>query len=778
MSLKTNHIYQGHALEVLKTFPDESIDMVMTSPPYWSLRAYGTEPQIWDDVLGCEHEWEAAGKPPTKFGTSKRGHTQDGTSTGKVVTRVSKEDIKHRGSSFCIKCSAWLGELGLEPSFNLYIKHLCDIFDEIQRVLAPHGTVWVVIGDSFYGSGAGQKSTGKQSYIPSEQHTFQSGEKPSMGKELPAKCMVGIPERFMLEMINRGWLVRNKIIWWKPAALPESVKDRHTIDYENIYLFTKNPKYYFKQQFEPTTDSTLKRIGGFTPPVGGNKYTGRPEDTLHDSRFSGKPTVVRGNRNKRCVWKIGSSFFKDAHFACVDSETECLAIDGWRTLKELRVGTPIFSYNLNTMSLDIQPVQDIAEYFHQGEMISVAGRSLDMLLTPNHRVLTFQKLKAGGYGNPKIVAANRFSSYYPIPIASTLGRNPTKEPFTPNFASLLGWVASDGHYKAGGGVEIDQSITKNRAKVEAIESLLKTMNADYLKRISLREYRGAPYKMATFRIKGEYRRLVRHWMPDKFSPPSVLLTSSTKVVESFIDAFVEGDGCVRKDGRISITNNSKNALDLIQALYVARLGMSCTVTQRGSGNYAAYISRRNKRGVRQSHDSMIKRVDYEGIVWCPKVENGTWIARRNGRVFITGNTFPIKLIEGPIDAGCPKKVCVKCGTPVLIKYEAKGLPRDRSLQYDFIEGRGGNPSGAHSISGKSLKEWREKNPVRAVTKSCDCGADFRSGIVLDPFLGSGTVGLVAKNMGLDWVGIELKESYVEMAHKRIDTAQTSLGEFM
>ena len=71
--MKENHIYQGSALEVLKTFPDESIDCCMTSPPYWNLRDYGVE-----------------------------------------------------------------GQIGLEPTFELYIANLCSIFDEVKRVLKPH----------------------------------------------------------------------------------------------------------------------------------------------------------------------------------------------------------------------------------------------------------------------------------------------------------------------------------------------------------------------------------------------------------------------------------------------------------------------------------------------------------------------------------------------------------------------------------------------------------------------------------------------------------------
>jgi DNA modification methylase len=92
-----NKIHCGDAYELLKQIPSESVDVVITSPPYYGLRTYGkyTE-KIFDGDPNCSHEWNG---------------------------------------SFCVKCNAYKGELGLEPDYRLYVKHLVDLFREVKRVL-------------------------------------------------------------------------------------------------------------------------------------------------------------------------------------------------------------------------------------------------------------------------------------------------------------------------------------------------------------------------------------------------------------------------------------------------------------------------------------------------------------------------------------------------------------------------------------------------------------------------------------------------------------------
>lgn len=281
--METGIIYQGHALDVLPTLPNNCIDFIGTSPPYWQLRVYPADPVIWDEGPTCEHEWAESVGAKTKLSSS--GNTQEIT------------EKYRRGSAptshFCVHCDAWLGSLGLEPTIALYIKHLCDVGDELYRVLNDTGTAWFVIGDTFYGSGAGHEDTGKLSCYPDESLAIHRG-KGTLGDELQKKCMCQIPQRFEIEMVKRGWILRHRVIWHKPNCIPTSKKDGFTLDYEFVFGFVKKPVYSFEQQFEPAI--TKDGIGPW-PATGGKKYA-------HMEKFSGEPSERRERRNMRSVWSI------------------------------------------------------------------------------------------------------------------------------------------------------------------------------------------------------------------------------------------------------------------------------------------------------------------------------------------------------------------------------------------------------------------------------------------------------------------------------------------
>lgn len=243
MKDKLNTIINGDCLTTLKELPDESIDCVVTSPPYWSLKNYNTNPVIWDSKADCKHQWK---------------------------------------NNFCTHCNAWLGELGAEPTYDLYINHLCSIFDEINRVLKSTGTCWINLGDV---------------YNPKN------------------KSLMMIPSKFSIEMIKRGWILRNIIIWQKPNAMPHSVKDRFTVDFEYLFFFVKSQKYHFEQQFEPISESTIKKAKSkvndnksvFYQGMSKENYEKYQQRVLHDPTYKG--------RNKRTVWNVATVPFKEAHVA-------------------------------------------------------------------------------------------------------------------------------------------------------------------------------------------------------------------------------------------------------------------------------------------------------------------------------------------------------------------------------------------------------------------------------------------------------------------------------
>lgn len=310
--LEANRIYNMDCRAGLKQLDSGCIDMVMTSPPYWSLRNYGAESiLVWDENTCCVHEW---GKKK-----ERRINLQAGNP---IFRRKWCEDAGGKSSGeFCKKCQAWRGQLGLEPSFSLYIDHLCSIFDEIRSVLKNSGTLWVNLGDTYNGSGgAGGFKNGKRKDHVQFGKTVkeESQSMPTNIRDYPKKCLCLIPFRFTVEMVKRGWILRNTIIWQKKNCMPASAKDRFTTDFEYLFFFSKSEKYYFEQQLEPYTGSMNRWGGGKLKAKGKSVWDAGTSQSMYRERDL-RPN--HNGRNKRCVWSINSHPSQDAaHFAVYPEE--------------------------------------------------------------------------------------------------------------------------------------------------------------------------------------------------------------------------------------------------------------------------------------------------------------------------------------------------------------------------------------------------------------------------------------------------------------------------
>lgn len=312
--MKTNIIHNMDIRDGLLLLDDKSIDMSITSPPYWGLRDYGEDTvSIWDGDSICEHEWDEYIRDSNKYdrkpttGTSGKQAIKDSTNYSFIPDRTQ---------GICHKCGAWRGQLGLEPTPDLYIKHLCDIYDGIKRVLKDTGTAWVNLGDTYSQSGgAGSQYDKFMSKNRLDGFKKYDGHKV---EDLPPKCLCMIPFRFALEMVNRGWILRNTIIWHRPNAMPSSVKDRFTVDFEYLFFFSKKPKYYFEQQFEPLASTTIERVKHKFNPSKSSGFAGLSniQQTSYGEKI--KRGEVRG-RNMRTTWSIPTKNFKGAHFATFPS---------------------------------------------------------------------------------------------------------------------------------------------------------------------------------------------------------------------------------------------------------------------------------------------------------------------------------------------------------------------------------------------------------------------------------------------------------------------------
>jgi DNA modification methylase len=252
------HVLVGDAVSRLRELPDGSVRTCVTSPPYWGLRDYGND-----------------------------------------------------------------GQLGLEPTPQEFVENLCKVFDEVWRVLADDGTLWVNLGDSYFphGGSRGNKTPAGDT-LRGRDNEYQPAPKLSAGDaNLKQKDLVGVPWRFAFAMQDRGWYLRQDIIWAKPNPMPESVTDRCTKSHEYIFLLTKNPRYYFDNEAikERAIWSDDKRKGN-----GRHTYDGKRSE--NDGLIQQSFVTINDTKNKRSVWTVNTKGYKEAHFAVYPTEliTPCI----------------------------------------------------------------------------------------------------------------------------------------------------------------------------------------------------------------------------------------------------------------------------------------------------------------------------------------------------------------------------------------------------------------------------------------------------------------------
>lgn len=267
-------IHCGDSLSVLKTLPSESVQMCVTSPPYFGLRKY-----IED------------GEPEKQY------------------------------------------EIGIEETPNAYVQKLVELFREVRRVLKDDGTLWLNLGDSYSAGGRGGNTEKQQS----NRGTRAIAGKPFSVPGYGPKQLLGIPWRVAFALQADGWILRQDIIWSKPNPMPESVTDRCTKSHEYIFLLAKSQKYYFNNEAikEKSVYSDPWMIDGFVPKSDNGKHKGDPQATSsrkkyekthagggsgvvgHNGYFKadGTPIGEPGMRNKRDVWNITVSPYAEAHFA-------------------------------------------------------------------------------------------------------------------------------------------------------------------------------------------------------------------------------------------------------------------------------------------------------------------------------------------------------------------------------------------------------------------------------------------------------------------------------
>jgi DNA modification methylase len=216
--------------------------------------------------------------------------------------------------------------LGLEPSPELYVEHLVQIFREVRRVLRDDGTLWLNLGDSYasgkgtcYNPGGGTDSLGQKRKAAGA-HPLDRGSKSTLAASgLKPKDLVGIPWRVGFALQDDGWWLRSEIVWAKRAPMPESVTDRPTRSHEKIFLLTKSARYFYDLEAVREIPANYDRKGGTAPyTANGSTTNGIGSNTLHQMSGAG--------RNQRDVWTLGPEPYPEAHFATFPTEIPRRAI--------------------------------------------------------------------------------------------------------------------------------------------------------------------------------------------------------------------------------------------------------------------------------------------------------------------------------------------------------------------------------------------------------------------------------------------------------------------
>lgn len=695
----------------------DSIDCVVTSPPYWGLRSY----------LPADH-------------------------ADKVF------------------------EIGLEPTLGQHIDALVEVFEEIKRVVKPNAAVWLNYGDC-YATTPNGRSAADTKAAGNDDRTFRDKPFSTIGPvyvsdprtpdrrgncstlrgaappDTPGRIAAGgylkpkdlclIPFRLVIALQEAGWYVRSRCVWGKPQPMPDSSgKWRPSVAHEEIFLLSKSGNLYYDAEAvcAPASTATNSRVpkrikmpagwdtgagghGSFhrqgrekgktrkQDEVGGRHYAGfndrwknsagaTPKSAAEDTNikakasFNASMTKVMDTRFLRTyepqVWHIATAAFSEAHYACVDADTEALTPDGWRDHEDLQDGDLIAAYDQPSGVLSWQPAT-FHRYAFNGELVAIEKRGVSQRITPNHRCLV--KRRVGGVG---VVEARELKPGMQIPTTAPLHVDEIAGPGA-DFAALLGWYVTEGEKRRHHIIRINQSHAANPSKVVAIRQTLERLDADFSEAQRKREWRGRPADMTVFSVRGEIAERLHSYSPGKEISLAWVAWPRADI-EALLNAIIDGDGHRRRDdGRCNVIQKDRGFVDAVQILGL-RLGKNIAVSPRKDGGFAAYMTDGSWLTLRSANGQHIPlgTVEYEGIVWCPSVLGGFWLARRRGRTFITGNTFPPALVERCLKASCPP-----------------------------------------------------------------------GGVVCDPFGGAGTVGMVADGMGYDAVLIELSEEYAEIARRRI-----------
>lgn len=344
----------------------------------------------------------------------------------------------------------------------------------------------------------------------------------------------------------------------------------------------------------------------------------------------------RGNRPDWARGQVGATVF------CVDDSTEALTQRGWLGPDDIKDGDLIASFDMATQRLRWAPVTGVFVKQYDGEMIHATSRSLDMLMTPDHRVVHYKisRVRGAKRGTTEWVLGIDEAQHIPascrvqIPTSAEFDHAPTGEPVDDALAAVLGWIISEGYFDPVGNVFVYQN---EGEKAQRIRADLAAAGLPWTE--STWQWPAGNAIHVRFFIRKSAATGLRAMLPGKALTPALLMRMSKPQIAELVDRMLAGDGAINANGARSLIQNPGETLESFQ-MALTILGKSYSVRKHGPACRAVLMRepKRNKNGRYSVKRS--ERMPFSGRVWCPIVPiTGTWVARRNGMPFITHNTF-------------------------------------------------------------------------------------------------------------------------------------------
>jgi DNA modification methylase len=269
-------VHIGSVLDLAGRLEPQSVQTIVSSPPYLWLRDYGVPPSDWP-----------------------------------AVTYVPLAGVG------ALTVPAMTCCLGLEPTIEAFIGHLLAIFRALRPALKDDGTCWVNMGDSYATHGGGRAYGSTDGGVG---RADAPGAHRYAPKTMPPKSLLMVPHRLALALQANGWVIRMDCVWKKSSPMPESVTDRPTKSHEYMFLIAKSPQYFYDAEAikEPVTGGTPAKGAKGAPPKALSKAAHHADSSAkvkNNRSFIEATWGLVESRNKRSVWEVASAAFPDAHYA-------------------------------------------------------------------------------------------------------------------------------------------------------------------------------------------------------------------------------------------------------------------------------------------------------------------------------------------------------------------------------------------------------------------------------------------------------------------------------